>query len=138
MSDTGDVEMQEPGTPASNISRGPEEVEEMLRLTDDEGEGEERVTNSGDAGSTDQSVSGAGMSTGAGNTATQQQPATTTEQPREDVPAPPPAAQEGKKMTTLSLSEIKKAVMDISLNNGTGTGDVRTRARRGSDPGISV
>jgi hypothetical protein len=38
-----DTEMQEPGTPASNISREPEDVEEMLRISEDEGEGDKRA-----------------------------------------------------------------------------------------------
>jgi hypothetical protein len=107
MSDMADVEMQELGTPATNISREPEEVEEMLRMTDDEGEGVERATSRGNAGSPDPPASGAGTDTGAGNMAPQQQPSVPTEQPREDASAKPPAAQEGKKMTTLSLSEKK-------------------------------
>jgi hypothetical protein len=133
-----DVEMQEPSTPASNISRDPKEVEKMLRMTDDEGEGDERTAAEGDTSSQEPPATGTGTGTGSSNTVPHQQPAKPMEQqPQGDGP-PLPAAQEGNKNATLSLSEIKKAVMDISNDTGTSAGTRRARARRGSDPGISV
>jgi hypothetical protein len=124
---------QEPGTPASNISREPEEVEEMLRMSEDEGEGDERSATEREPVGAELPGDSSGSGAGSGPTAPGQQPARPMEQqPLGDDPQPS-GTQEGNKNTTLSLSEIKKAVMDISNSTGTST-----RARSGSDPGIPI
>jgi hypothetical protein len=92
----------------------------MLRISEDEGEGDERPPPAG-AGPND---AGQGAVDGAAATESQQQPSTT--------PQAPLVTQEGHKTTTLSLSEIKKAIMDISAN--TGTGENEFCRRRNSDP----
>jgi hypothetical protein len=107
----------------------------MLRITDDEGEGDERTANDGTGGNQEPVDASTGTEAGT-EAAIQQLPIHPAEpQPQGDA-RPPPEAQEGNKTSTLSLSEIKKAVMDIS--NNTATGDMLIRQRRGSEPGVSV
>jgi hypothetical protein len=102
----------------------PGEVEEMLRISEDEAEGDDLPPLVGD--SNDGAGDGDGDETAKEpQPQPQQQPGTTQQAP--------PATQEGNKISTLSLSEIKKALTDIS--NNTGTGESESRRRRQSDPG---